>query len=66
MYRSGKAVYGMKVLGRGQLAHNARGAIEYVFQLGTVYAITVGTSSREQLSENIELVSDIAPRYPLG
>jgi aryl-alcohol dehydrogenase-like predicted oxidoreductase len=65
MYASGKAVYGMKVLGCGQLAGEARAAIEYVFQLGTVHAVTIGTSRREHLHENLGLVEEIAPRYPL-
>lgn len=65
MYCAGKAIYGMKVLGCGQLAQEARAAIRYVFQLGTVHAITIGTSKREHLYENLSLVDDLAPRYPL-
>lgn len=64
MYKDGKAVYGMKVLGAGKLADDARRAVEYVFQLGTVYAITIGTSTREQLDQNLELVEELAPLYP--
>ncbi|MGD9099450.1 MAG: aldo/keto reductase [Anaerolineae bacterium] len=65
MYNSGKAVYGMKVLGCGQLVREARAAMRYVFELGTVHAITVGTSKREHLYENLKLVEELAPRYPL-
>ena len=65
LYAAGKAVYGMKVLGCGRLAGEARTAIEYVFQLGTVHAITIGTSSREHLDRNAALVEELAPRYPL-
>jgi len=65
MFRSGKAVYGMKVLGCGQLAGDPHAAMQYVFQLGTVYAITVGTSTREQLDQNVNLVEKLAPLYPL-
>jgi len=65
MYASGKAIYGMKILGCGQLAGEARTAIQYVFQLGTVHAITVGTSKREHLFENLRLVEEIAPQHPL-
>ncbi len=65
MYTAGKAVYGMKVLGCGQLAGQARAAMQYVFQLGTVHAITVGMSQREQLHENLRLVEELAPQYPL-
>ncbi len=65
MYKSGKAVYGMKVLGCGRLANDARSAIEYVFKLGTVHAITIGTSSQDQLFQNLEPVEELAPQYPL-
>ena len=65
LYTSGKAVYGMKVLGCGQLAGKARAAIKYVFQLGVVHALTIGISRREQLLENVGLVEKLAPQYPL-
>ena len=64
-YTSGKAVYGMKVLGCDRLTKDARTAIRYVFQLGTVHAITIGTSRREHLQENVRLVEEFAPQYPL-
>jgi aryl-alcohol dehydrogenase-like predicted oxidoreductase len=65
MYASGKAVYGMKVLGCGQLVGEARAAIQYVFQLGVVPAIVIGTSGREHLLENVRLVEELALQYPL-
>jgi aryl-alcohol dehydrogenase-like predicted oxidoreductase len=65
MYTFGKAVYGMKVLGCGRLAEDPRAAMRYVFQLGTVHAITIGTSKREHLLGNVRLVEELAPRYPL-
>jgi aryl-alcohol dehydrogenase-like predicted oxidoreductase len=65
LYAAGKAVYGMKVLGCGQLTRRARDAIQYVLRLGTVYAITIGTSRREHLRENVRLVEEFAPRCPL-
>jgi aryl-alcohol dehydrogenase-like predicted oxidoreductase len=65
LYTSGKAVYAMKVLGCGQLAGKARAAIEYVFQLGIVHAVTIGISRREQLFENVGLVEELAPQCPL-
>ena len=64
MYASGKAVYAMKVLGCGELAQDPRAAIRYVLQLGTVHALTIGTSSREQLLENLRLVEELAPQFP--
>jgi predicted aldo/keto reductase-like oxidoreductase len=65
MYLSGKAVWGMKVLGCGQLTGNARVAIEYVLQLCTIHSVTIGMTKPEHLHENLKLVEEIAPRYPL-
>lgn len=65
MYTSGKAIYGMKVLGCGQLAGKARAAIQYVLQLGVVHSLVIGISAREQLLENAKWVEELAPRYPL-
>jgi aryl-alcohol dehydrogenase-like predicted oxidoreductase len=65
LYASGKAVYGMKVLGCGQLAGQGRAAIQYVLQLGAVHSLVVGTSRREQLLENARWVEELAPQYPL-
>lgn len=65
LYAAGKAVYGMKVLGCGELVGNVRKAVEYVFSLGTVHAITIGISKEEHLHENLRAVDELAPRYPL-
>lgn len=65
LYASGKAVYGMKVLGCGQLVGKVRAAIQYVFQLGVVHAVTIGISRREQLLEDVRLVEELAPQCPL-
>lgn len=65
LYSSGKAIYGMKVLGCGRLAGEARAAIRYVLGLGTVHSIVIGISGRGQLLENVGLVNELAPQYPL-
>ncbi|MEJ2737919.1 MAG: aldo/keto reductase [Anaerolineae bacterium] len=65
LYTAGKAVYGMKVLGCGQLAGKARAAMRYVFELGVVHSIVIGTSRRQDLLENAKLVEELVPRYPL-
>ena len=65
LYAAGKAVYGMKVLGCGQLAGQARAAMRYVLELGVVHSLVIGTSRRQHLLENIKLVEELAPRYPL-
>jgi aryl-alcohol dehydrogenase-like predicted oxidoreductase len=65
LYAAGKAVYGMKVLGCGKLARETRAAIQYVLKLGVVHSLVIGTSSKGQLLENVKLVEELAPRYPL-
>lgn len=65
LYAAGKAVYGMKVLGCGRLAQEAGREIQYVLQLGTVHALTIGISHPEHLRENVRLVEELASQYPL-
>ncbi len=65
LYAAGKAIYGMKVLGCGALKGNVRSAIEYVLRLGTLHAFTIGMTSAAQLEENVRLVEELAPKYPL-
>jgi aryl-alcohol dehydrogenase-like predicted oxidoreductase len=65
MYAAGKAVYGMKVLGCGRLANDPRKAISYVLGLGTVHAITIGTSQIAHLDQNVRLVEELAAQHPL-
>lgn len=65
LYRAGKAVYGMKVLACGRLIQDVRKAIRYVLELRTVYALTIGTSSLAQLEENVRLMEELSPQFPL-
>ena len=65
LYTSGKAVYGMKVLGCGQLAGKVRAAIRYVLQLGTVHSLVIGISERGQLLEDVKWVEELASQYSL-
>jgi aryl-alcohol dehydrogenase-like predicted oxidoreductase len=65
MYESGKGVYAMKVLGCGRLAARARESMQYVLGLGTVHAITIGTTSSAQLLQNVHMVEELAPGHPL-
>ena len=66
LYTSGKAVYGMKILGNGRLSSDPRSAIEYAFKFGSIHAITIGITNQEQLIENIQFVHDFATQYPPG
>jgi aryl-alcohol dehydrogenase-like predicted oxidoreductase len=61
LHEAGKGVYGMKVLGCGQLTSDVQRAFRYVLDLGTVDAMTVGMSSRAQLLENVEIVQGLSP-----
>jgi aryl-alcohol dehydrogenase-like predicted oxidoreductase len=65
IYTTGKAVYGMKVLGCGRLVDNPGAAIRYVFQLGTVHAVTLGITRRAHLLQDVKLVEELAPLHTL-
>jgi aryl-alcohol dehydrogenase-like predicted oxidoreductase len=65
LYASGKAVFGMKIVGNGKLISDVRSAIQFAFQLGVIHAITIGMINHDQLIENIRLVSEFSPKYPL-
>ena len=59
IYRSGKAVYGMKILGNGRLSSDVRSAIQYTLKLGTVHAITIGMNNQDQLINNIRYIREL-------
>ncbi|UCC63696.1 MAG: aldo/keto reductase [Anaerolineae bacterium] len=65
LHAAGKAVYGMKVLGCGSLVKDVRAAIQYVLQLGTVHALTIGISHQEHLRQSARLIEELAPLHPL-
>jgi len=58
LYSAGKAVYGMKILGNGQLSNNVGSAIQYAFNLGCLHAITIGMTNQDQLMKNIRHVRE--------
>jgi len=65
LYAAGKAVYGMKVLGVGRLAGDARAAIRYVLGLGTVHALAIGISQQAHLQQHVQTIEELGPLYPL-
>ena len=65
LYDAGKALYAMKVLGCGELTGDVKKAFSYVLGLGTVHALSVGTSSLAQLHENVRLMDELASQYPV-
>lgn len=64
LYQSGKAVYGMKILGNGHLSNDVQGAIRYALNLGTIHAITIGMESQNQLMENLRFVREFYDEQP--
>jgi predicted aldo/keto reductase-like oxidoreductase len=55
----------MKALGCGRLTDDVQGAFDYVLGLGAVHALSIGTSSVEELEQNAAIMDELAPRYPM-
>lgn len=53
MDEAGIGVYGMKVVGCGDLGDSARDAIHFVLDLSAIDAITIGMVSKREVDENI-------------
>ena len=51
-------VYGMKVVGCGDLVGDARNAIHFVLDLPSIDSITIGMTSRQQVDENVGWVEE--------
>lgn len=56
MHAAGKGVYGMKVVGAGELGGDARDAIHYVLDIPAIDAITIGMQNRQEVDDNIGYV----------
>jgi aryl-alcohol dehydrogenase-like predicted oxidoreductase len=56
MHDSGKGIYGMKVVGAGELGDDSEKAMRYVMDLGCVDALIVGMVSREQVLQNVRAI----------
>ena len=57
----GKGIYGMKVLGQGKLAKedDPKTGIEFVLGLPCVHAMTIGMTSREEVTENVAIINEL-------
>ena len=57
----GKGIYGMKVLGQGKLAKEdePKTGIEFVLGLPCVHAMTIGMTSREEVTENVSIINEL-------
>ena len=53
MDEAGIGVYGMKVVGCGDLGDNARDAIHFVLDLPAIDAITIGMRNRREIDDNL-------------
>jgi predicted aldo/keto reductase-like oxidoreductase len=56
MHANQIGVYGMKVVGCGELGHDAQNAIHFVLNLSCVDAITVGMKNKAEIDDNIGYV----------
>jgi predicted aldo/keto reductase-like oxidoreductase len=61
MHRRGKGVYGMKVMGCGQLGDDPAKAMEFVLSLSCVDAIVIGMEDEGQVDQNLELLRRLEP-----
>jgi aryl-alcohol dehydrogenase-like predicted oxidoreductase len=56
----GKGIYAMKVLGCGRLTSDPEKAIQYILDLGSVHAMTIGHTENTQLSQNVEIIERLS------
>ena len=56
-YSLGKAIYLMKVLGRGELAGNVESALKFVFGLPYVHSVCVGITSIREMKRNVDIAN---------
>lgn len=59
---NGKAVYGMKILGQGELRNDPEKAIRYAFGTGVVAAVTIGMVSEAEIRQNVSIVRTLFPK----
>jgi len=58
-YQNGKAIYGMKPFGGGNLLHSFKECIEFVASIPYLHSIAVGMQSIEEVRMNVELFNDL-------
>lgn len=61
MHRRGQGVYGMKVMGCGQLGHDPARAIQYALDLDCLDAIVIGVEDEGQIDQNLTLLRQREP-----
>ncbi len=55
-HQVGKGVYVIKILGRGDLAHDVPGALKYVTQFDFIDAFNIGMRNLTEVRENVDLL----------
>jgi aryl-alcohol dehydrogenase-like predicted oxidoreductase len=60
--RNGKGIYGMKVVGQGELTHDPEKAIRFTFGTGVVAAVTIGMISEAEIRQNVGIVRQLFPK----
>jgi aryl-alcohol dehydrogenase-like predicted oxidoreductase len=61
MHRRGKGVYGMKVMGAGQLGSDPERALQFALNLDCLDAIVIGMEGEEQIDGNLNLLRRLEP-----
>jgi aryl-alcohol dehydrogenase-like predicted oxidoreductase len=61
MHRAGKGVYGMKVMGAGQLGHDPERAMRFALSLEWLDAVVIGMEDEGQVDSNLDLLRRLAP-----
>ena len=61
MHRRGKGIYGMKVMGCGQLGDDPARAIQFALNLSCLDAIVIGMEDEGQVNQNLDLLRQWDP-----
>ena len=61
MHRRGKGVYGMKVMGCGQLGDDPARAMQFALSLTCLDAIVIGMEDEGQVDQNLDLLRQLEP-----
>ena len=58
-YEAGKAIYGMKPFGGGNLLHSFRECVEFVTSIPYIHSVAMGMQSLEEVRMNVALFNDL-------
>lgn len=58
---AGKAIYGMKVVGQGELTRDPQRAIRFAFGSGVITAVTIGMLNETEIRQNVGIVGSLFP-----